>query len=297
MPVYTSNFSELLEPGLREIYGLEYSQYPEEYSKVFNIETSSKAFEEDLNMSGFGLIPTKSQGSGVTYDTAYQGWTNRYTHATYGMGFMVTREMYEDDLYRKMKLLPRALARSVRQSIETMAANVLNRAFSGSYTGGDGKELCATDHVLIAGSTYSNELATAADFDVTSYEQALIDIQAFVDDRGLKMAARPKMLVGPPNLDWQFQMVLKSEKTPDNANNAYNPAKGTIPYTIMHWLTDTDAWFILTDVPNGLNYFWRRRPEFTNDSDFDSENAKYKTTYRCSVGWTDPRGIFGSPGA
>lgn len=297
MPIYTSNFSELLEPGLRNIYGLEYNDHPEEYSKVFEIDSSSKAFEEDLNMTGFGLVSTKAQGAAIDYDDAFQGYLKRYTHAAYGLGFIVTREMYEDDLYRRIKMLPKSLARSVRQTVETLAASVLNNAFSASYLGSDAKEMCATDHPLIAGGTLSNELTTSADLDITSYEQALLDIQAFVDDRGLKTAVRPKKLIIPPALEFTAKQLLRSQQLPGSAYNDINPAFGSIDFTILHWLTDSDAWFIQTDCPNGIQFIWRRRPEFTNDSDFDTENAKYKTTFRCSYGWTDPRGMFGSPGA
>ena len=301
MPAYTSNFSELLWPGLRKIYGDAYTSFPEEYTQVFEIDSSTKSYEYDLSVSGLGLVPEKAQGQPISYDTAYQGYKKTYTHVTYGMGFMVTREMYEDDQYRVIKGMPKGLARSTRHSIELLAANILNYGFTGSsaYYGSDSKELCATDHPLIGGGTFSNELATSADLDITSYEQALIDIQKFTDDRGLKIYAKPMKLIIPPELSFQAQMILKSSQLPDTANNNYNPAQGTMPggFTTMHWLTDTDAWFIKTDVPNGLTFIWRRRPDFGQDNDFDSENAKYKTTYRCSLGWTDPRGVFGSPGA
>lgn len=297
--IVTGNFAALLEPGLRKIYGDAYKDYPEEYTNVFMVDGSTKSFEQDHGITTLGLVPEKTQGRSVDYDDPLDGYTKTYTHVTYGLGFKVTREMMEDDLYRKMKAMPKALARSVRQTVEVLAANHLNRAFSNSYTGADGKELCATDHPLVGGGTFSNELDTAADLSVTSYEQALIDIQEFTDDRGLKMMVQPKKLVVAPANLFQAQMILKSAQLPDTANNNYNPAQGTMPggIVVMHWLTDADAWFITTDVPNGLNFLWRRRPEFTNDNDWDSENAKFKTTFRCSSGWTDPRGIFGSPGA
>lgn len=296
MPIYSNNFSELLWPGLREVYGLEYAQYAEEYSRYMAIESSSKSKEEDQSMTGFGLVPTKASGEAISYDDAYQGYKKTYTHATYGMGFMVTREMYEDDQYRKIKGLPKALARSVRHTIEILAAQLLNNAFT-SGLGGDGVYMCATNHPLIGGGTYSNKLAVDADLDVTSYEQAGIDIQSFVDDRGLKMAAKKKVLLISPSLEFTAKQMLKSSQLPGSANNDINPAQGDIEYVVCHWMTDADAWFIITDVPNGLNFFWRRRPEFTEDNDWETENAKFKTTFRCSMGWTDPRGIFGSAGA
>jgi hypothetical protein len=197
--------------------------------------------------------------------------------------------------------MPKALARSVRQTVEYLAANHFNYAFTASaaYYGSDSKELCATDHPLVGGGTGRNELSTAADLDITSYEQALIDIQTFVDDASMKVAAKPRRMIIHPSNVFQAQMILKSSMLPDTANNNYNPAQGTMPggYVVMHWLTDEDAWFIQTDVPNGMTWIWRRRPEFTKDNDFDSENAKFKTTFRASSGWSDWRGIFGSPGA
>lgn len=296
MPINTGNFGELLDPGLRKIYGDTYKDYPEQYSKIFSVETSKMAYEDTLSMTGFGLVPEKTEGNGVTYDTAYQGYDHRLTHLTYGLGFIVTKEMFEDDLYRKMNSLPKALARSVRHTVEITAANVLNRAFNSSYTGADAKELCATDHPLIGGGTQKNELTTAADLSMTSYEQALIDIADFTDDRGLLIAAKPKMLVIPSELNWTASQLLGSEKDPESANNAINPANGSLPFSVNNFLTDPDAWFITTDIPNGLVFYWRRRPEFTKDNDFDSENAKWKTTFRMSVGWDNPLGVFGSPG-
>jgi hypothetical protein len=298
MPVSTSNFGELLEPGLRRIYGLAYAQYPEEYSQIFSVETSTRAFEESLSLSGFGLVPEKPQGSSVSYSTPKQNWVHRLTHTAYGLGYIVTREMFEDEQYRQINNFSRALARSVRYTIEAVAANVLNNAFDSSVaTGGDGLELCSTAHLLGGGGTYRNELSAPADLSSTSLEQALIDISNLVDDQGLNIQAKPVKLVVPPKLDWTAQKLLGSTLEPESANNAINPANGRMPYTVNHFLTDPDAWFIITDVPNGLVFYWRRRPEFTRDNDFDTENAKFKTTFRFVAGWDDPRGIFGSPGA
>lgn len=300
MSTNTGNFAELLEPGLRRIYGDEYKEWPEEYSKIFNVETSKRSFEESLNVATFGIVPQKTEGASVEYDDPIQGPTHRISHLTYGKGFIVTEEMYEDDLYRKINRLPKALGRSTRITIETTSANILNNAFVTTYnTGADGKELCATDHVLTDGGTYKNELTTAADFDLTSYEQALIDIGDFVDDRGLKLQAGPKNLVHPTELQWQVERVLGSPDDPTTANRSINPAKDKISGSpvMNHYLTDPDAWFITTNIPNGLVFYWRRKPRFTRDNDFDTENGKWKVTYRMSVGWDDPRAIFGSPGA
>lgn len=293
------DFGELLEPGLRRIYGDSYKTRPEEYPRIFSVETSKKKFEESLAMTGFGLVPEKTEGAGITYDDPIQGPTHQITHVTFGKGFQVTREMFEDDLYRKINSMPKQLARSVRVTIEQTAANVPNRAFNPAYVGADGKELCATDHVLYGGGTYANELSTPADFDMTSVEQALIDIGDIVDDRGLPMLLKGRALLHPTELNFQVDRILKSDGDPETANRSMNPAKGlfggmTIENT---YLTDPDAWFILTDADDGLVFYWRRKPEFTKDNDFDSENAKWKTTYRMSVGWDDARAIFGSPGA
>ena len=300
MAIFTTNFAELLLPGLRKVYGDTYKDWPEEYSKVFNLETSKRSKEDDQGITGLGLVPSKPEGQGITYDTAFQGLKKTYTHAAFGLGIAITREMFEDDLYRKMKNMARGLARSVKHTIEIEGANDLNRAFNSSFVGSDGLELCSTLHTTVAGGTYRNELTTAADLDITSFEQALIDIETqFIDDRGLKLRVMPqKMVIHPSNI-WQAKKILKSAQEPDTANNAVNPGQGILPggFMVMHELTDADAWFITTDVPNGLTWFWRRKPEFTKDNDFDTENAKFKTTMRFSHGWTDPRGIFGSPGA
>jgi phage major head subunit gpT-like protein len=297
MALTPTNISALLWPGLRKIFGDEYAQYAEEYSKVFSVETSSQSYEKDQNLSSLGLVQEKPVGQSIAYDTVYQGYEKTYTNVTYGLGVAIGRETVEDNLYRNIKNMGRAQARSVRQTVEILAANNLNRAFSSSYTGGDGKEMCATDHPLLGGGTFSNELDTAADLDITSIEQALLDIQDFVDDRSLKVAVRPKTLVIHPANEFNAKMLLRSSKLPDSANNNINPAEGIMPYTTMHWLTDSDAWFIITDCPNGLTWLWRRRPEYREDNNFDAEIAKFKCTFRCSSGWTDPRGIFGSPGA
>jgi phage major head subunit gpT-like protein len=296
MVAIRANFGDLLAPGFREIFFNRFNLNPDEYTKIFNVVNSSRQYEDDSSISGFGTVPEKSEGGGITYDDPIQGYDKRYTHTTYGLGFRVTREMWEDDLYGKMKKMAKALGRSMRYTIEQDAANVYNRAFNSSYTGGDGKELCATDHPLTGGGTEQNELTTAADFSDTSFEQALIDIAATTDDRGLIVALMPKLLVGSPSSDWTFAKILKSSQSPLDANNAINPAKGRLEYTINHYFTDTDAWFILCD-DHEVNYFFRRRPDFEQGSDFDTEDAKFKGTYRSSNGWSEWRGVYGSPGA
>lgn len=299
--INSTNFAQLLEPGLRKIYGDEYKDWSVEWTSIFSEDTTTRSFEQDHSITGLGLAVIKTQGASVTYADTMNGYTKTYTPVTYGLGFMITRELWEDALYRNIKNMPKALARSVRQTMEVIAANHLNYAFTASaaYYGSDSKELCATDHPLIGGGTGRNELTTAADLDITSYEQMLIDIQTMTDDRGLKIAVRPQKLIVHPSNVFQAQMILKSTQLPDTAYNNFNPAQGTMPggYNSLHYLTDEDAWFVKTDVPNGLTWLWRRREEFTKDNDFDTENAKFKTTFRVSSGWSDWRGLFGSPGA
>lgn len=301
MSLTRNNLAALLLPGLRKLWGDSYQDYPEEFSQIFDVDGSSnRSYEEDHGITSLGLVPTKAEGRGINYDTIFDGYTTRYTHITYGLGFIVTREMIEDDLYRKIRQMPKALARSVRHTVEILAQNVLNNAFVGGTSLGDGKTLIASDHPLKGGGTFTNLISVAADLDITSIEQAIIDINTnWIDDRGLKIKALPKKLIVHPNYDFQAKMILKSAGLPDTANNNINPAQGIIPegHTCLHWLSDTNAWFIKTDIPNGLTFFWRRKPEFDNDSDFDSENAKFKTTFRMSSGATDPRCIYGSPGA
>lgn len=295
----SSNFSELLYPGLKAIWGMAYKEKPEIYSKIFNVQSSSQAYEKTLSMTGFGAAATKSEGTSVTYDDAYEGLTQTLTHVTKGLGFIVAKELMEDDQYGKINALPKALAFSIRSTIEQDAANVLNNAFSTSYTGADGCCLCYASHTLLDGGTEQNTLSTAADLSMTSLEQAFIDIGDLVNDRGLLINVMARKLVIPSELEWTAKQLLGSEKDPETNYNAINPAKGIFPegYLVNPYLTDPDAWFILTDAPQGLVFYWRRKPEFTKDNDFDSDNGKFKSTYRCIQGWDDWRGVFGSPGA
>jgi hypothetical protein len=292
----TSNFGELLEPGLRTVYGLEYNPNAEMHPKIFRVESTSKQFEESLSLTGFGLAPEKIQGASVSYVDPKQNWVHRLTQVTYGLGYIITREMHDFDQYNKMKAFTRNLARSVTATRETIASNVLNRAFSNSYLGGDGLELCSTAHLLGGGGTYANELSTSADLSESTFEQALIDIGDMVDDAGVLIHAKPKKLVVPNELDFTATKLLNSTLEPETANNAVNPAKGRVPYAVWNYLTDPDAWFILTDIPNGLVVYNSRMPDYTRDHDGDSENAKFKAIFRMVAGWDDPRGIFGSPG-
>lgn len=299
MPMNTGNFGALLWPGISKVYGLEYKDHPEEYSEIFDEFSSDKSFEEDLMVTGFGQASEKSQGAAVQYDTAQQGFKSRYNMTTYGLGFIVTREMYEDDQYNTIMKYSRALARSMRKTKEVLGANVLNNGFDNTYTGGDGLELFSTAHININGGTWQNELTTAADLSEASLEQAYIDIGGFTDDRGLIINARPTKLIVPRQLEFEATRILKTDGRVGTADNDLNAIKsmGGLPFVVNHYLTDTDAWFLKTDVMDGLKYYNRREMEFTQDNDFDTENAKYKATFRCDFGWTDPRGAYGTPGA
>jgi hypothetical protein len=298
--INTGSFAKLLWPGLNAIYGKAFSDWKTEYDQVFDVHKSKKAWEEDLMVSSFGLLIARGEGAPVQYDTEQQGFLTRYTHAEYALGFKITKNMMEDDLYdvvgeRKAK----GLARSERQTRETIAFNVLNRGFNSSYTGGDAKELFATDHPNVAGGTWSNELTTAADISEAALEQACIDIGGWTDDRGLKIAARPVKLIVPRELDFEANKIMKTEYEVGTANNTVNIVRSRFPGGVMvgHYLTDSDAWFIKTDQEHGLKMFTRRDPVFATENDFDTDNAKFKVSTRYSVGWSDPRGMFASPGA
>ncbi|MEX0932333.1 MAG: Mu-like prophage major head subunit gpT family protein [Parcubacteria group bacterium] len=267
---------------------------------MFDSHTSRKAWEEDVGISSFGLAKIKGEGAGVEYDNEQQGFITRYTHVTYALGFIVTKEMFEDDLYDVVgERRARGLAFSMRQTKETVAANVYNRAFNSSYTFGDGKELLATDHPNVAGGTWSNELTTAADLSEAALEQACIDLMKFENDRGLKISIMPKCLVVPVDLVYEAEKILRTPLEVGTANNTVNVVRGKFPdgLKVNHYLTDTDAWFIRTNSPDGMKYFSRRDDSFSMEDDFDTDNAKFKATTRYSFGSTDQRGIFGSPGA
>lgn len=299
--ITTGNHPKALWEGIRAWFGAQYNEHPEQFKDIFEVVTSKKNYEEDVLVTGFGLAPEKSQGGSVSYDSESQGFTKRYTHVVYGSGYVVTREELEDNMYEVVsKRRSKRLAFSMRQTKEIVSANVLNRAFNSSYTGGDGKELLATDHTGSGGS-WSNELATAADFSEASLEDLIIQIRQAKNDRGLQIALRPMKLIIPNSLQFEAERVLKSDKRSGTADNDINAVRsmGLLPkgYAVNDYLTDADAWFVKTDCPSGMTMFNRRAVELTNDSDFDTENAKAKSTMRFSVGWTDPRTMYGSPGA
>lgn len=300
MTITSGTFAKALWPGINAWYGEAYKDYEPQWTPIFSKETSSKAWEEDVGLSGFGYAVAKSEGNAISYDNVMQGFTTRYNHIVYGLGFVVTREAYEDDQYGVVgKKRAKALARSMRLTKDVVAANVLNRAFTSTYTGGDGKELCATDHPNAAGGTWSNELATPANLSEASLEQMNIDIMKLLDDRGMKIAVRPKQLIIPPDLVFEAERILKTEGRVGTADNDINALKmmGKVNKIVVNqYLTSTSAYFLQTDVADGLKYFERRGDQFDMDNEFDTENAKYKATARYSFGWTDPRCIYGTPG-
>ena len=301
--ITSSSFAKLLWPGLNAIYGKEYNDYAVEWDKLFEKNTSDKAYEEDLGLSSFGLAVVKPEGSPISYDTERQGFTSRYNHVVYALGFIITREIYEDDLYGKVGAQKaKALARSLRQTKELVAANVYNRAFTAGYVGGDGIVLLSTAHLNVAGGTYSNKIATDADLSEAALEQAVIDIAGYRDDRGLLIAAKPEKLVIPYQLQFEAKRILNADGRVGTDLNDPNVLKQSSIFNqviVNHYLNSTgnDDWFILTNVKDGLKYFERRGDQFEMDNDFDTENAKFKATARYSFGWSDPRAIYGSQGA
>ena len=300
MAISRSLLAKELEPGLNALFGLEYKRYENEHAEIFDTETSDRAFEEEVMLSGFGNAATKAEGAGISYDQAQETFTSRYTHETIALAFSITEEAIEDNLYDRLaSRYTKALARSMANTKQVKAASVLNNAFNTNYLGGDGKELCATDHGTING-TVSNELATAADLNETSLEQALIDIAAFTDERGLKIAAQGMKLIIPSALQFTADRLMNSANRVGTADNDINAVKnmGMIPqgYVVNHYLTDDDAFFIKTDVPNGLKHFERAAIKTAMEGDFDTGNMRYKARERYSFGWSDFRGIFGSPG-
>ena len=305
MAVMTSgSFAKALYPGVSAWYGRAYDEHKVEYTDLLDVNTSRRAYEEDVGMTGFGLAPVKTEGNQIAYDEERQAFITRYTHTVYGLGFIITREMVEDDLYNIVgKRRSKGLAFSLRQTKETVAANVYNRAFNSSYTGGDGKELLATDHPNFSGGTWANEPTTAVDLSEAALEQACIDIMKYENDRGLKISAMPQTLIVPVDLVFEAERILKTPSRVGTADNDINAlyAMGKFPggIKVNHYLTDTNAWFLRVNAGNteGLKMYQRRKMEFAIDNDFETENAKFKATERYSVGWTDPRALYGSPGS
>ena len=300
--ITTGSFAKALWPGVNRWYGMKYNEYRPEWPEIFDKNTSTKAFEEEIGVTGFGLAQVKTEGASIAYDDMEQGFVSRYTHITYALGFIVTQEMFDDNLYMEIGLRrAQSLAFSIRQTKEVVAANVLNRAFNNAYTFGDGLELCSELHVNKSGGTWANELDTAADLSEASLEQACIDIAGFSNDRGLQIKVLPKKLIIPADLEFEAARILKCIQQQGTANYDINAMRvlGKIPqgYCVNHYLTDTDAWFIKTDIPDGMKLFQRKPMTFATDNDFDSTNAKFRSSERYSVGASDVRGVFGSPGA
>jgi hypothetical protein len=301
MAISRSQLVKELEPGLNALFGLEYKNYADEHTQIFDIENSDRAFEEEVMLSGFANASVKPEGSSVNYDTAQESFTARYTHETLALAFSITEEAIEDNLYDRLaSRYTKALARSMANAKQVKGANVLNNAFDSSFTGGDGVELCSAVHPIGAG-TFKNELSTSADLNETSLEQALIDIAAMTDERGLKIAAKGVKMIIPSALQFTAERLMKSQGRVGTADNDINAvgSMGMIPqgYVVNHYLTDTDAFFIKTDVPNGLKMFVRAPVKTSMEGDFETGNVRYKARERYSFGFSDPRGIFGSPGA
>lgn len=300
-PINSGSFAKALWPGINAWYGKAYGDYPVEYQKLFETSKSTKQFEEDVGISSFGLAVQKAEGAPITYDSERQSFITRYTHVVYALGFIITREIMEDDQYDVVgQRKAQGLARSLRQTKEIVGANVYNRAFTAGFVGGDGVTLLNAAHPNFAGGTQSNVLATAADLSEAALEQAAIDIAGWTDDRGLLIAVRPKALIIPRQLMFEAKRILYTDGRVGTDNNDLNAIKtmGLIPEVVTnHYLTDTDAWFIRTDVANGMKHFERRADSFDMDNEFDTENAKFKATSRYSFGWTDWRGLYGTPGA
>lgn len=298
--INTGNFGKLLWPGLNQVYGDSYKEYPVEWKEIFSVNKSRKAFEEDMSTSWFGLAQQMGEGQSVSYDVAQQGFVDRYTHVKYGLGFIITKEMVEDDQYDVIgNKKAKALAFSMRQTRETVAANILNRAFNSNYTYGDGKELCNSVRPNVRGGTWSNIISVAADISETTLEQAVIDIAKFKNDASLAIAVRPRKIVIPVDQQFEVEKIMKTEYEVGTNNNTVNVVRHQFPggVVVNHYLTDTDAWFILTDVSDGMKCFERRAEDFSMDDDFDTDNAKFKATARYSYGATDKRCIYGSAGA
>jgi hypothetical protein len=302
MAISRAQLLKELLPGLNALCGLEYARYGEEHKEIYETETSERSFEEETKLSGFSAAPVKNEGSAIRYDNAQEAWTARYNHETIALGFSLTEEAIEDNLYDSLSArYTKALARAMSYTKQVKAANVLNNGFSNAYTGGDGVSLFNTAHPLVSGGTNGNTPSTAADLNETSLENAVIQIAAWTDERGLLIAAKPKKLIVPPALQFVATRLLETELRVGTTDNDVNALKnnGSIPegYTINHFLTDSNGWYLTTDVPNGMKHFVRSPLANSMDGDFDTGNVRYKARERYSFGWSDPLGMFGSQGA
>ena len=302
MAISRAQLLKELLPGLNALFGLEYARYGEEHKEIFDTETSERSFEEETKLSGFAAAPVKNEGNSIAYDNAQEAWTARYNHETISLGFSLTEEAIEDNLYDSLSSrYTKALARAMAFTKQTKAAGILNSGFTAGVNGGDGVPLFSAAHPLVNGATNSNTPAIQADLNETSLEAAVIQIAGWTDERGLLIAAKPRKLIVPPNLMFVATRLLETEGRVGTADNDINALanNGSIPegYTVNHFLTDTDAWFLSTDVPNGMKHFVRSAMANSMDGDFDTGNVRYKARERYSFGWSDPLGMFGSQGA
>lgn len=301
--INTGSHPKLLWPGVHAIWGQVYDAHPTEYTDLYEVRNSQRAYEQDVQVTGFGLAPVKPQGGQVSYDSEIQGWVTTYAHIAYALGYIVTKEELEDNLYKEVsQRRAKANAFSVNQTVENVSAFLYNNAFTSTfYTTPDGQPLISTAHVNATGGTYSNRLATPADLSEASLEDLIIQIMNATQDRGLRISIMPESLHISTAEYYNAHRILKSVLQNDTGNNAINVLKATNAFPkgikLNHYFTDPDAWFIRTNIPNGMTMFWRNKPQFEQDNDFDTKNAKAATYMRFSVGCTDPRGIFGSPGA
>jgi hypothetical protein len=303
MAISRAQLLKELLPGLNALFGMEYARYGEEHKEIYETETSERSFEEETKLSGFSAAPVKNEGQAIAYDNAQEAWTARYNHETIAQGFSITEEAIEDNLYDSLSSrYTKALARSMAYTKQVKAAAVLNNAFQSSgYNGGDGVSLCNANHPLVSGGVNSNTPATQVDLNETSLEAAVIQISLWTDERGLLIAAKPRKLIVPPNLMFVATRLLETELRVGTTDNDVNAIKtmGSIPegYRVNHFLTDTNGWFLITDVPNGLKHFVRTPLQNSMDGDFDTGNVRYKSRERYSFGWSDPLGIWGSSGS
>jgi len=302
MAISRAQLLKELLPGLNALFGMEYGRYNDEHTQIFETETSERSFEEETKLSGFTAAPVKNEGAALAYDNAQEAWTARYNHETIAQGFSLTEEAIEDNLYDSLSgRYTKALARSMAYTKQVKAANVLNNGFTPGFNGGDGVPLFSTDHPLVSGGVNSNRPSTNADLNETSLENAVIQIAGWTDERGLLIAAKPVKLVVPPALMFVATRLLETELRVGTADNDINAIKnnGSIPggYTVNHYLTDTNGWYLTTDVPNGMKHFVRTPLQNSMDGDFDTGNVRYKSRERYSFGFSDPLGMFGSPGA
>ena len=302
MAISRAQLLKELLPGLNALFGLEYAQYGEEHQQIYEQETSERAFEEEAKLSGFSAAPVKQEGEAITFDNAQEAFAARYNHETIAMGFSITEEAMEDNLYDSLSArYTKALARAMAYTKQTKAANILNNAFNTDFTYGDGVTLCNTAHPLVSGGTNSNRPTVGSDLNETSLEASVIQISNWTDERGLLIAAKPRKLIIPADLQFVATRLLQTENRVATADNDINAIRtmGVIPegYSINHYLTDTNAWFLTTDIPNGLKHFVRTPMTTSMDGDFDTGNVQYKARERYSFGVSDPLGIFGSPGS